>query len=139
MQQIKDNNDMLLAIILRYENNFKKEKYFVTENDQEMQVASFNLPKGTVIENHIHLKQERNVTSTSEVIVLIEGKLKVDIYDEELTLVTSEVITDGDVVALFEGGHGITVLEKSKFIESKQGPYLMDLDKKGFKLIKVFL
>jgi len=132
MQQIKDNNDMLLAIILRYENNFKKEKYFVTENDQEMQVASFNLPKGTVIENHIHLKQERNVTSTSEVIVLIEGKLKVDIYDEELTLVNSEVITDGDVVALFKGGHGITVLEKSKFIESKQGPYLMDLDKKRF-------
>lgn len=132
MQLIKDNDGNLLAIILKYKNDFKDEKYFVTENNQEMQVACFNLPKGTVIENHIHLKQERKVTTTSEVIVLIEGKLKVDIYDEELVLVISEIITDGDAVALFNGGHGITVLEKSKFIESKQGPYLMDLDKKRF-------
>ena len=132
MQKIKDRKDELIAIILRYEDNFKEEKYFVTENEQEMQLASFNLSKGTIIENHIHLNQERNITSTSEVIVLIEGKLKVDIYDEELTLINSEVISDGDVVALFKGGHGITVLEESKFIESKQGPYLMDLDKKRF-------
>ena len=132
MQKIKDSHGQLLAIILRYEDNFKEEKYFVTENEQEMQVASFNLSKGTVIENHIHLNQERNITSTSEVIVLIEGRLQVDIYDEELSLINSEIISDGDVVALFKGGHGITVLEESKFIESKQGPYLMDLDKKRF-------
>ena len=30
------------------------------------------------------------------------------------------------------GGHGIEIDESCKFIETKQGPYLPDLDKKRF-------
>ena len=42
------------------------------------------------------------------------------------------MINSGETVALFSGGHGIEVMEDTKFIESKQGPYLEDIDKVRF-------
>jgi hypothetical protein len=46
--------------------------------------------------------------------------------------VHSQIIVSGETVALFEGGHGIEILEDSKFIESKQGPYIENIDKVRF-------
>ena len=39
-------------------------------------------------------------------------------------------INKGDIIILFEGGHGFKILEKSKIIEVKQGPYVEGKDKK---------
>ena len=128
--KIYDNKNKLLAIIIKNK-DIEKEKNFVTDNEQEMQLASFNLKEGTKILNHYHPKQERKISSTSEVINVIEV-LKINIFDDDLNLVQSEVITSGETVALFAGGHGIEVLVDTKFIESKQGPYLEDVDKVRF-------
>ena len=128
---IYDKNKKLLAIIIQ-KSDIELEKNFVTENEQEMQLASFNLKKGTEIINHYHPKQKRQISSTSEVITVITGSLRVKIYDENLSLVHSQIIVSGETVALFEGGHGIEILEDSKFIESKQGPYIENIDKVRF-------
>ena len=129
--EVYSNRKELLAIIIEA-NDIEKEKNFVTENKQEMQIASFNLKKGTEILNHYHPEQERKITSTSEVITVIKGSLKVNIFDNDLNLVHSQMINSGETVALFSGGHGIEVMEDTKFIESKQGPYLEDIDKVRF-------
>ena len=50
----------------------------------DMQVASFNLKKGEIIDNHIHLNQERKVYTTTELIVLIEGVVDFNIFDKDL-------------------------------------------------------
>jgi len=131
MVKINDSEGNLLAIVIRFK-SIKEEKYFPTESSQEMQLAAFNLKKNTVIDNHIHLKQERNINSTSEVIVVLEGSIKVNIFDESLNLITVEELRKGDTIALFMGGHGIEVTEDSKFVEAKQGPYFEDIDKKRF-------
>jgi|SaaInlStandDraft_1057018.scaffolds.fasta_scaffold212274_2 hypothetical protein len=129
--KIKDSKETLLAIIIRKEEMIN-DKDFATENEQEIQLASFNLSKGTEILKHYHPEQKRIVVSTSEVITLIEGKLKINIYDDNQELIASEIITSGDTVGLFSGGHGIEVLEHSKFVESKQGPYIENIDKIRF-------
>jgi len=131
MVKINDSEGNLLAIVVRFK-SIKEEKYFPTESSQEMQLAAFNLKKNTVIDNHIHLKQERNINSTSEVIVVLEGSIKVNIFDKSLNLITVEELRKGDTIALFMGGHGIEVTEDSKFVEAKQGPYFEDIDKKRF-------
>ena len=82
MEKIYDHANTLLAIILR-PNQIREEKFFATENSQEMQVAFFNLKKDTVIDNHIHLKQKRNIHSTSEVIVVLKGEIEVSIFDND--------------------------------------------------------
>ncbi len=131
MSEIFDNEGNLLGLIIK-SNSISDEKYFATKNSQEMQVAAFNLKKNTKIDNHIHIDQKREINSTSEVIVVLEGLIKINIFDKDLNLITSEELTKGDTVALFQGGHGIEVIEDAKFVEAKQGPYLEDMDKKRF-------
>jgi len=125
------HEEQLLAVIIKLK-DIDKEKNFVTNNEEDFQVASFNLKNGEKILNHYHPKQERKIFSTSEMITLIEGKIKINIFDFEENLVHSEILTSGDSVALLRGGHGIEIIENSKFIESKQGPYVEKSDKVRF-------
>ena len=84
MIKIQDNDNNLLAIILKEGKIFNEEKHFFTENKEEMQLASFNLSKNTIIDNHIHLNQIREINTTSEVIVVFEGSIEVSIFDNDL-------------------------------------------------------
>ena len=95
-------------------------------------VCPMEIPKDSIIENHIHEEQNRTVTNTSEVLVLIEGEMIVDIFDTNLELVSTEKLNAGDAVGLLSGGHGIKITKNCKFFEVKQGPYIETSDKKRF-------
>ena len=125
----KDNN--LLAIILKSQ-QIKPGRNFLTNNNQEMQLAAFDFKEETIIENHIHNKIQRNISTTSGVLTVIDGEMLVKIFDNDLRIVHTENLLKGDTVALFEGGHGLEIKNGCKFIESKQGPYYPDKDKKKF-------
>tara|TARA_Y100000817_G_scaffold312611_1_gene306866 strand:+ start:452 stop:844 length:393 start_codon:yes stop_codon:yes gene_type:complete len=129
--EIKDKNGKLLALVIRF-NDIVDEKYFATDDNEDFQVASFNLEKESIIEKHIHNEQDRNIKTTSEVLVVLDGKIEVDIYDDNLDFVESLSIFSSDTIALFNGGHGIRIKENTKFIEVKQGPYDSKTDKKRF-------
>ena len=129
--EIRDKNNKLLAMIFS-PNDYKDEKHFLTKDSNEFQIAQFNLDEATEIKRHIHKDQERKINKTSEVIIINEGSLELEIYDEELKLVTKEIVNQGQVIALFNGGHGFKTLSKSKFLEVKQGPYVEDQDKERF-------
>ena len=58
--KILDQEENLLAYIIRFE-DIKEGKNFITSNDAEFQLASFNLSDDTVIERHYHPKQERKI------------------------------------------------------------------------------
>ena len=40
------------------------------------------------------------------------------------------MLTKGDIIILFQGGHGFKILEKTNIIEIKQGPYQREKIKK---------
>jgi quercetin dioxygenase-like cupin family protein len=129
--RIYDNNNKLLAIYIKY-NSSQDEKNFVTDDHFEFQVATFNLPKDTEILRHYHPEQKREINGTSEVIVVQEGTMSLDIYSDENTLVESIKLKKGDVVNMISGGHGIKIDDDCKFIEVKQGPYFDEIDKVRF-------
>tara|TARA_A100001011_G_C14322733_1_gene851751 strand:+ start:21447 stop:21839 length:393 start_codon:yes stop_codon:yes gene_type:complete len=129
--EIHDKKGNLLALIIR-SNEMTTGKNFFTNDNSEFQVAAFNLEKDTIIKNHIHEQQSREVTNTSEVLVLIEGEMIVDIFDTDLELVSTEKLNAGDAVGLLSGGHGIKITKNCKFFEVKQGPYFETSDKKRF-------
>jgi quercetin dioxygenase-like cupin family protein len=131
MKKINDNNGRLLAFHISF-SSISEEKNFVTSNDLDFQVASFNLKKETVIEKHYHPTQERLINTTHEVIVILDGTIEVSIYDTELNIVDKITASRGDTVALFSGGHGIKVIEDCKLIETKQGPFIEEIDKVRF-------
>jgi cupin fold WbuC family metalloprotein len=129
--KIYDKNNNLLAILIKA-NKIKTGRNFLTNNEEEMQVASFNFAEKTVIDNHIHLNQDRFIQTTPEILFVVSGKLKVFIFDEHKDFVNEYNLETGDTIALINGGHGLEVEKGTKLVEAKQGPYTEILDKKRF-------
>lgn len=128
---IYDNENNLLAIVVK-NGTSTKDKDFHTDHSSEFQIASFNLKKDDFIERHYHEKQERKIFSTNEVLVIQSGKMTLTLYDLNLNKIEDVILESGDMVALFNGGHGIKIEEQTKFIEVKQGPYNEEKDKTRF-------
>ena len=129
------NNENLLAIIVR--NDYKQEglKFFTSETNTQ-QIGCVGHPKGTVCQAHIHNKIKREVYYTSETLIIKEGKVRADIYDNEKNYLESKILEKGDVILFTDGGHGFTFLEDTQMVEIKQGPYLSVNDKVRFEGIK---
>lgn len=111
---------------------FKDGKKFLTSNESEFQVGVFKLDKGEEIISHTHKDQNRNIVKTSEAITVISGKLKVNFFDLNQKYIRSIEVSSGESIILVGGGHGIEIIEDSKFIEIKQGPYKEETDKIRF-------
>ena len=129
--KIFDNDNNLLEIVIKKQ-EIQDGKNFFTENELEFQVASFSLNSQAKIERHYHPEQNREISGTTEVLIVMEGKMEFEIYDKNMELITTEIIESGEAIALFNGGHGIKMLEDTKFFEVKQGPYIEKIDKKRF-------
>ena len=128
---IYDNEQNLLAVLIDTKKNNNK-KNFYTSNDLDIQVASFNLSYQDVIERHFHYSQNRNIKTTSEVIYLQSGKIEVEIYDINKKFVQNVLVKEEMLIILLQGAHAINIIEDSKFIEVKQGPYDPENDKERF-------
>lgn len=129
--EIKDANDVIVCVVLR-SHEITKERNFITQESEEMQFASFNFSKGNSIKRHIHNLINRNIITTSEAIVVLEGKIEVKIYDNSLNFLNKVELHEKDSILMLSGGHEINILEDSKFIEFKQGPYDETKDKSLF-------
>ena len=106
--EIRDKDNVLLAIVIKGD-SVNKGKNFLTPNEDDFQLAAFNLEAGDKIIRHYHPEQKRNITKTSEAIVVIEGEIDVTIYDKDLDIVNEVKLLKGDTVALISGGHEMKI------------------------------
>ena len=83
-----------------------------------------------------HYKNIRRIEYTSEVLIILKGKLRVDFYTQSEKYLFSKIIKKNDIIILNSGGHGFKVLEPIEMIEVKQGPYNIKSDKKIFEAIE---
>ncbi|MDX2231989.1 MAG: hypothetical protein NW220_20305 [Leptolyngbyaceae cyanobacterium bins.349] len=121
----------LLAIIISAD--FKEPGiHFFTPDSLSQQVAYMSHPAGKHIQPHVHNPVPREVFYTQEVLLIKQGKLRVDFYTSEQEYLESYVLKAGDVILLVQGGHGFEVLEDLEMIEVKQGPYVGEHDKTRF-------
>ena len=123
----------LLAIIIK---NYHKKRgiNFFTENNFSQQVAFMNHKKNHIIQPHIHKLRLKKIYDTNEVLIILQGKIKVDFFNSNKKYVKSRFIEKGNILILLSGGHGFKILKNCKFIEVKQGPYLINKDKKKFMI-----
>ena len=122
----------ILAIIIRSTYQKKKDVNFFTKKNLIQQVAYMNHAKNHLIQPHTHKKIVRKISGTSEVLIILDGKLRVDFYSKKKSFVKSKVINKNDIIILLNGGHGFKVIKNCKFIEIKQGPFISSKDKKRF-------
>jgi hypothetical protein len=129
MQKLIIVENIVLARYIPNILNFKdKGTKFFSEKNEFLQIGQISYPKDHVIPSHQHLRVNNNINLINEVLILIEGRIKVNLYIKKI-LKYSLVIESGDAIVLINGGHGFEMLLPSRMIEIKQGPYMGDLDK----------
>jgi len=130
--EIRDAKGVMLAVIFRNQNETTDGIEFLTVPDLELQVATMIRRKGSEISRHFHPSQNRLLKQTSEVIVILDGLVEVDIYSDDLTLNSTHRLGKGEIIYLISGGHGFRIIENAQLIEVKQGPYYEKFDKTYF-------
>ena len=122
----------LFALIVRGKYRNRKGITFFTENKDIQQFGYMNHKKNHIIKPHIHKSQTRKLIYTSEVILILKGKLRVDFYNTKKKYLFSKVLNEKDIIMLVHGAHGFKVLKDVQMIEIKQVPYITKLDKVKF-------
>jgi hypothetical protein len=127
-------NGICLAIIIPKEYKSDGINFFTSDKDSQ-QLGYMNRAKDYIIPPHRHNIIPREVHLTQEVLFIKSGKVRVDFYDNDQIYLQSNILNEGDVILLSNGGHGFKMLEPSEIIEVKQGPYCGEMDKIRFETI----
>jgi len=125
----------LFALIVRARFRKKKGINFFTESNSTQQFGYMKHKKDYLIKPHLHKKRETKILTTSEVIILFKGILRVDFYNNKQKYLFSKKIFANDIIMLVNGGHGFKILKDIELLEVKQGPYNLIKDKKKFDKI----
>ena len=88
----------LFAIIVRGKYRNKKGLTFFTPNSTPQQFAYMNHKKGYIIKPHKHKKRLTKIFTTTEVILLLKGSLRIDFYTENEKYLFSNIINKGDII-----------------------------------------
>jgi hypothetical protein len=127
----KVKKDKLLHIISRtfdldYPNPSSGREDVVPEN-QFLQVARCSFDEGKTFKAHKHIRAEKTadqVGITQESWVVLSGRVRVFLYDLDDTLFFTTILEQGDCSITLEGGHNYEMIEDSRIMEFKTGPYL---------------
>lgn len=125
----------LFALIVR--KNFRKKKgiNFFTSNNLNLQCGFMKHEKNHFIKPHSHQKRENKIFYTSEVLLILKGKLRVDFYNDNKNYLYSKIVNANNILILIKGSHGFKVLSPIEMLEIKQGPYKMLKDKIKFRTV----
>jgi len=122
----------LQALIVRGKYRNKKGITFFTPNESTQQFGYMKHKKKYVIKPHSHKKRSTKILSTTEVILILKGILRVDFYTQYKKYLFSKILKEKDIIMLVHGGHGFKVLKDVEMLEIKQGPYSLNKDKIKF-------
>ena len=123
LERIFSDDGTLIAIIAHTDFN-KEGVNFLSEKDFPLQLGISYYPKSSKIDAHIHLNGTILVHSIQEVVHLEMGCVLIDLFDPLGKFVKCVKLSMGSTILFVAGGHGFTMLEETKLVEVKQGPYL---------------
>lgn len=113
----------LLAILVRAGASSDDKYNFLTEQSEPLQLGVNFYQSGESIKSHTHLHREIQIDRIQEALLISKGRARLVLYDDERKPAGETVLSSGDVVLLLSGGHGFEMLEDTKIVEVKQGPY----------------
>jgi hypothetical protein len=123
MNFIKHNN-RTVAIFHKLD-EWKEGLDFLTPNETFIQAGTWWYQQGKALKGHVHITNERLVPLTQEVVIVVNGRLRVDLYSSEKKIFHQETLQQGDVGVILEVGHGYEVLDPdTKVLEVKNGPFV---------------
>jgi len=105
---------------------------FVTDSTDEFQVGLLERAAGYAVKPHMHPPRDHEIHRMTEFLFVQEGKIRVAVFDEEWKELGMAELSAGDFLVFLRGGHSVQMLEPTRLIEVKQGPYPGDAAAKAF-------
>ena len=116
----------VVAIIVRA--SFDDERQFVTSEDSPMQLGARSYPKNHTVLAHHHADIERTITQNQEFLYITSGVVKARFYLGN-GQVGATIVKTGDMILQMCGGHSFEMIEASRIVMIKQGPYIGEKEK----------
>ena len=122
MEEIRSDDGKIIAIAVK--KGFGKDGVnFISKEDFPLQLGISSYKKGDIIKAHFHIKKAIKINKIQEVVHIESGSAMVNLYDLNGKKIKSVGLSDDDTILFVDGGHGFEILEDTKIIEVKQGPY----------------
>jgi cupin fold WbuC family metalloprotein len=116
-------NDKLISSVLK-KSEISSYRTDMSPNEEFLQVCGRILSEGTYVKPHKHKTIIREINTTQESWVVIEGEIEVGVFDVDNELLQTILIKSGDCVTFYRGGHSLLSLKDNTiFYEFKIGPY----------------
>tara|TARA_A100001011_G_scaffold166717_1_gene175467 strand:+ start:1617 stop:2027 length:411 start_codon:yes stop_codon:yes gene_type:complete len=119
----KVNPNILLHIVNRLDEI--EGRTDIAPENEFIQLATLKMEKGKTFKPHKHIWKPGEVECIAqESWVVIEGSVKVIMYDLDDTIIETPILYPGDCSMTFQGGHTYKILEEDTIVyEYKTGPY----------------
>lgn len=118
--------DKLLHLINRFDEIDGRTD--IAPEEQFIQAATIKFPQGGKkfrTHQHIWKPAPREQVIAQESWIVVQGSVRVFMYDIDQLFLQDEVIKKGDCSMTFEGGHTYEILEDDTIVyEYKTGPYM---------------
>ena len=122
MEKIIYNNTIIAIRVKRLRNGAVP----LTDPLEPLQVLSHKRKKGKYTKAHIHTPKKRITQNLQECLVMIKGKIKIDLYGPDKKFFKSIYLSSGEAVIFMNGGHAVHIVKDSEIIEVKNGPFIED-------------
>jgi len=105
---------------------------FYTDNEDFVQVATWNYNSWKHLKAHAHKIYERVSNRTQEVLFIKQWKIEATIYNEDDNEIEKLVLSTWDIMIIYSWWHSYNILEdNTQVLEVKNGPYpWIEKDKK---------
>jgi hypothetical protein len=138
----KLESDLLLATVVRFQ-DFTLSRRELVAPEEFIQGAMITADEGDKFRPHRHIIKpfvsclnidDKYAHLAQEAWIVITGSIKIVIYDTDLKVIYTSILTGGDACVLLYGGHSFECIEDNTCLyELKTGPYT------GQKNDKVFI
>ena len=122
MEKIVHKGRLVALRVRRFPNGTRG----LTSPKDALQLLSQKRAKGHIVVPHRHIPKKRTTRLLQEGLVVIKGKLRVDLYDEQKNCFRRFLVRTSEAVVLLGVAHAIHFLEDSLVYEFKNGPFIDD-------------
>ena len=131
--KVTQENGKILALVHRAD-DWKKGLDFLTTDDSGLQAGTWWYDEGKTLDRHHHNILERHTNLTQECVIVLKGRMHVDVYTEDKKFLCDFELISGEFAIFLGGGHAYKILENdTKILETKNGPFMgVKLDKTRF-------
>ncbi len=105
---------------------FKSGTHGLTAQNDALQLLTQRRSKGHVVLPHRHLPKRRTTALLQEGLIVIKGRIRVDLYDKAGKCFRRFFVKAGESAVLLGVAHAVHFLEDSLVYECKNGPFIQD-------------